>query len=80
MMLLANLDGAFMRRSMACVSTRNLPCPKVLAQGSPAASFDLHNLAALRCTTGLGLTSAARTLFDAQERPLLGKIKALEVV
>jgi len=28
----------------------------------------------------MGLTSAARTLFDAQEHPLLGKIKALEVV
>jgi hypothetical protein len=30
--------------------------------------------------TDMGLTSAARTLFDAQEHPLLGKIKALEVV
>ncbi len=45
-----------------------------------SATFDLHNLAALRCTSGLGPTSAARTLFDAQEHPLLGKIKALEVV
>jgi hypothetical protein len=45
-----------------------------------SATFDLHNLAALRCTSGLGLNSAARTLFDAQEHPLLGKIKALEVV
>jgi len=45
-----------------------------------SATFDLHNLAALRCTSGRGLISAARTLFDAQEHPLLGKIKALEVV
>ncbi len=45
-----------------------------------SATFDLHNIAALRCASGLELTSAARTLFDAQERPLLGKIKALEVV
>jgi len=29
-------------------------------------AFVLHNIAALRCATELGLTSAARTLFDAQ--------------
>ncbi len=67
-------------RSMVCVTTRSLTRLKLVTQGSPAASFDLHNLAALRCTSGLGLISAARTLFDAQEHPLLGKIKALEVV
>ena len=45
-----------------------------------SATFDLHNPAALRCTSGLELTSAARTLFDAQEHPLLGKIRAPPVV
>ena len=62
------------------VVTRGSDLLRGLYRGSPAASFDLHNLAALRCTSGLGLISAARTLFDAQEHPLLGKIKALEVV
>jgi hypothetical protein len=66
--------------SVAGVTTRRLTCLKSVLLGSPAASFDLHNLAALRCTSGRGLISAARTLFDAQEHPLLGKIKALEVV
>jgi len=66
--------------SVARVTTRSLTRLKFVTQGSPAASFDLHNLAALRCTNRLGLPSAARTLFDAQERPLPGKIKALEVV
>jgi len=43
-------------------------------------AFDLHNNAAIRCTSGRGPTSAARVVFDAQEHPLLGKIKVPEVV
>jgi len=43
-------------------------------------AFDLHNNAAIRCTSGRGPTSAVRVVFDAQEHPLLGKIKVPEVV
>ncbi len=45
-----------------------------------SANFDVHNRAALRCTSEVLLTGVAKALFDAQERWLLGKIKTSEVV
>jgi len=66
--------------SVAGVTTRSVKRLKLVTQGSPAASFDLHHNAAIRYTSEPVSTSAAMALFDAQKRLLLEKIKALEVV